>query len=197
MQTIGLALAVKYQNRLPLTYRVLGPLLITSAIFILTTIFVTVKINPTFLFGITLLCCVVVGLSNALLSGGIFGLSGSFPPQYTGAVMSGQGLAGLVVSVASLLTIWTGDPVDVCTDDDGSGDDDSCEDYIDTSALAFFIITCIVMGTCVFTFLALLSLPFTRLVSFGLYLYSKLDQYPLQVLPRSFPGRPSERALFF
>lgn len=128
----------------------------------LTTILVTITVSPYLLFGITLLSCCVVGSSNALLSGGIFGLAGSFPPQYTGAVMSGQGLAGLVVSVASLVTIWAGNPVDICTDDDSNDDDGDCEDYVDYSALSFFVISCIVMGTCVFSFLALMSLPFTH-----------------------------------
>jgi solute carrier family 29 (equilibrative nucleoside transporter), member 1/2/3 len=154
-------LAIRYQDRLPLKYRVLGPLILNCSIFILTTVFVTVSINPLVLFGITLLSCCVVGSSNALLSGGIFGLAGSFPPQYTGAVMSGQGLAGLVVSIASLVTTWAGNPVDMCTDDDAADDDGDCEDYVDYSALSFFIISCVVMGSCVFTFIALLALPFT------------------------------------
>lgn len=128
----------------------------------MTTILVTVEIDAFGLFGITLLSCCVVGLSNALLSGGIFGLGGQFPPQYTGAVMSGQGLAGLVVSIASLVTTWGGEPVDVCNDDDVSNDDGDCESYIDYSALAYFIISCVVMGSCVFSFLALMALPFTH-----------------------------------
>eukprot|EP00602_Paraphysomonas_sp_CaronLab_P001382 CAMPEP_0185027674 /NCGR_PEP_ID=MMETSP1103-20130426/12912_1 /TAXON_ID=36769 /ORGANISM="Paraphysomonas bandaiensis, Strain Caron Lab Isolate" /LENGTH=388 /DNA_ID=CAMNT_0027561779 /DNA_START=194 /DNA_END=1360 /DNA_ORIENTATION=+ len=147
---------------MPLTQRVLGPLLITAAVFVMTTILVTIDVNKNLLFIITLLSCMVVGLSNALLSGGLFGLCGSFPPQYTGALMGGQGLAGLAVSVASIVTTWAGNPVDICTDDDVDDDDGSCEEGTDYSALAYFCVTCVVMGTCVFSFLALMSLPFTK-----------------------------------
>jgi solute carrier family 29 (equilibrative nucleoside transporter), member 1/2/3 len=155
-------LAIRYQDKLPLKFRILGPLTLNTSVFVLTTVLVTLSVSPYLLFGITLLSCCVVGSSNALLSGGIFGLAGSFPPQYTGAVMSGQGLAGLVVAVASLVTTWAGNPVDVCTDDDANDDDGDCENYVDYSALSFFAISCIVMGTCVFSFLALLALPFTH-----------------------------------
>lgn len=155
-------MAIRYQDRLPLKFRILGPLTLNASIFVLTTILVTISVDPYLLFAVTLLSCCIVGSSNALLSGGIFGLAGTFPPNYTGAVMSGQGLAGLVVSVASLVTTWAGKPVDMCTDDDAADDDGDCEDYVDYSALSFFIISCIVMGSCVFSFLALLALPFTQ-----------------------------------
>lgn len=38
------------------------------------------------------------------MQSGIFGLAGRFPPIYTQAVMSGQGIAGVIVSVTSLIT---------------------------------------------------------------------------------------------
>lgn len=140
----------------------MGPLTLNASIFVLTTILVTITVDSYLLFAITLLSCCIVGSSNALLSGGIFGLAGTFPPNYTGAVMSGQGLAGLVVSVASLVTIWAGKSVDMCTDDDAADDDGDCDSYVDYSALSFFIISCVVMGSCVFSFIALLALPFTH-----------------------------------
>ena len=160
-QTTGLALAIKYQDHIPLMYRVLVPLCLTAAVFVFTTVSVTVDIDRNLLFVMTLISCMIVGISNAMLSGGLFGLCGNFPPKYTGALMGGQGLAGLAVSVASISTTWAGNPVDVCTDDDAGDDDGSCEDSIDYSSLVFFCIACVVMGTCVFSFIALMALPFT------------------------------------
>jgi equilibrative nucleoside transporter 1/2/3 len=135
------------------------PLTVIAAIFVMTTIFVTIDLDANLLFVLTLVSCFIVGASNAVLSGGVFGLCADFPPQFTGALMSGQGLAGLTVSLASMVTIWVADEVDTCSDDD----DGDCEEHnTDYSALAFFIITCVVLGTCVLSFLALLKLPFTK-----------------------------------
>ena len=158
-QTIGLALAAKYQGYISLSNRIIVPLTVIAAVFVVTTILVTFDVEANLLFVITLISCVIVGASNAILSGGVFGLCADFPPQFTGALMSGQGLAGLTVSLASLITIWAGSEVDLCSDDD----DGECEDHTtDYSALAFFIITCVVLGTCVLSFLGLLKLPFTK-----------------------------------
>ena len=158
-QTVGLALAAKYQGHISLSNRIIVPLSVIAAIFVMTTVFVTFDMDANLLFVLTIVSCFVVGSSNAILSGGVFGLCADFPPQFTGALMSGQGLAGLSVSLASLITIWAGNEVDLCSDDD----DGECEEHnTDYSALAFFIITCVVLGTCVLSFLALLKLPFTK-----------------------------------
>jgi equilibrative nucleoside transporter 1/2/3 len=158
-QTVGLALAAKYQGHVSLANRIIGPLCVIAAVFVMTTIFVTFDMEANLLFVLTLVSCFIVGASNAILSGGVFGLCADFPPQFTGALMSGQGLAGLTVSLASLVTIWAGAEVDLCSDDD----DGECEDHnTDYSALAFFSITCVVLGTCVLSFMALEKLPFTE-----------------------------------
>ena len=62
----------------------------------------------------------------ALTSIGVFGLASMFPPIYTQAVMSGQGLAGAVVAISQMLTLIAGsakkstdtnkDPEDADTD---------------------------------------------------------------------------------
>mmetsp|Transcript_11400 Transcript_11400/g.18554 ORF Transcript_11400/g.18554 Transcript_11400/m.18554 type:complete len:460 (-) Transcript_11400:212-1591(-) len=158
-QTVGLALAAKYQGHISLSNRIIVPLTVIAAVFVMTTIFVTFDMDANLLFVLTLVSCFIVGTSNAVLSGGVFGLCADFPAQFTGALMSGQGLAGLTVSLASLVTIWAGGEVDLCSDDD----DGECEDHnTDYSALAFFSITCVVLGTCVLSFIALEKLPFTK-----------------------------------
>jgi hypothetical protein len=54
--------------------------------------------------------------ASLISTGGIFGMAGQFPAIYTQAIMSGQGLAGLIVSVASILTTLAA-PGNSCTDD--------------------------------------------------------------------------------
>lgn len=162
-QTIGLALAVKYQNYVSLKTRIVAPLYLYSSVFVLTTVLVLIDIDPTLLFVITLLSTCVCGVCGAVLSGGLFGFAGVFPPQYTSALMSGQGLAGLVVSVSSILTILAAKRVDTCSDD-GNTDDGNCSYSIDYSALAYFIIATIVLLTCAASFAVLYKLPFSKYV---------------------------------
>ena len=40
----------------------------------------------------------MLGSATAIVQGGVFGIAGVFPPKYTGAVMVGQGIAGLTVN---------------------------------------------------------------------------------------------------
>ncbi len=47
---------------------------------------------------------VLCGASVAYLQSGVFGVVSMFPPIYTQAVMSGQGLAGAIVAISQILT---------------------------------------------------------------------------------------------
>ena len=77
-------------------------------------------ITKDFLFYFTCLSLAVVGICTALMSGGVFGLAGIFPQICTQALMSGQGLAGVIVSLSSIFTTLAVAP----DDDDCQGDDD-------------------------------------------------------------------------
>lgn len=161
-QTIGLALSVVYQNKLSLRSKIVYPLLCYSFVFLVNTILVGVQdIDPTLLFWITLLSACLCGCFGAVLSGGLFGLGAMFPPQYTAALMNGQGVAGLTVAVSSLLTSLATAAVDDCSDDN-AGDDGDCSQTIDYSALAYFIIATLILFSCIFAFLGLNSFQFAR-----------------------------------
>jgi len=161
-QTIGLALAVKYGNMMTLRTRIIYPLFWYSAIFLMTTGFVLDTVmDPELLFYLTLLSTIVCGVSGAILSGGLFGLAAVMPPVYTGAVMNGQGLAGLTVSLASIGTILASDPVDTCDTGDTEAVD-VCDYKVDWSAFAYFSIATFALLTCVAVFEVLCSLPFTQ-----------------------------------
>ena len=117
-------------------------------------------------------------------------LTAYFPKEYTGALMNGQGLAGLTVALTSILTSLAQDRADVCEDDTGkgdptiatlsaacflvshrkivfllslaTGDDDSCIDSINYSALAYFSIATSVLVSCVLAFQVLKKLTITK-----------------------------------
>ncbi len=161
-QTVGLALSVKFQNHLSLRSKIIWPLMMYSLSFILTTTLVTFEVDANLLFWVTLMTTFVCGVCGAILSGGLFGLGATFPPAYTGALMSGQGLAGLIVALSSILTSLGTTPPDNC----GTPLDDvtsTCADFgVDYSALAYFIIATLIMLTCAASFLVLEKLPYTQ-----------------------------------
>jgi equilibrative nucleoside transporter 1/2/3 len=136
---------------------------------LITTILVTQTVPATLLFWLTLISMCLCGLSGAILSGGLFGLAAMFPPSYTGALMNGQGVAGLFVALASLLTTLGAAPIDTCTDDGANNDDDSCPQGINYSALVYFIISTMILFSCISTYFVLQKLHFTR--------YCKIHHY--------------------
>ena len=160
-QTIGLASSIMYQDNMKLSKKIVYPLIFYSIIFGVTTLLVAITMSGDSLFGVTLLSTALCGLCGATLSAGLFGLGALFPAAYTGALMNGQALAGFLISLASLLTTLGGKNM-ACTDDDGSNDDGSCEEDIDYSALAYFIIATFVLISCIFLFIALQKLEFTK-----------------------------------
>lgn len=162
-QTIGLAVTILYGARLSYHDKIVYPLVIYAMFFGLTTALVLLAdINGTALFWITLLCCIGCGLSGAFLNAGFFSLSGVFPQSYTGAMMSGQGLAGLSVALTSLITQAVGPAPDgYCSvpDDDAPV---ACVNYsTNWSAFSYFLIATIVLASCIVLFFILMKLPFT------------------------------------
>lgn len=162
-QTVGLAISVKYQHSMSLQTKIIYPLMLYSVSFIVTTAFVLFDVNATLLFWLTLLITCVCGVCGAILSGGLFGLSALFPPAYTGALMNGQGLAGLIVSVSNVVTLVATASTDSSCSSDSEANDDTCEGFsINYSALAYFLIATFIMLSCAASFLVLAKLPYTR-----------------------------------
>jgi solute carrier family 29 (equilibrative nucleoside transporter), member 1/2/3 len=90
-QPIGLLLTIYFKKKVTTKALVHYPLVIYSAIFILTTIMVLIPSIPkAILFSITLISTFLCGLCGAIMNGGLFGLSGILPAKYTGMLMSGQ-----------------------------------------------------------------------------------------------------------
>jgi solute carrier family 29 (equilibrative nucleoside transporter), member 1/2/3 len=84
---------------------VVVPQIITCIVFAATTYLVYTTMVPESFFYATVLMVGFCGISAALVQSGIFGLAGRFPPLYTQAVMSGQGIAGVIVSITSLSSV--------------------------------------------------------------------------------------------
>jgi equilibrative nucleoside transporter 1/2/3 len=161
-QTIGLAFSILFQDKLTLNQKIIPPLICYSVIFAITTILVVFDVNSQFLFWLTLGSLVLCGFCGAVLSGGLFGLGAIFPAHHTGALMGGQGVAGLGISISSLLTIWaTPENANYCDVLDDLISDSDCQDITDYSAFAYFSIATLALLSCIGAFLVLIKLPYT------------------------------------
>ena len=162
-QTIGLALAVMYQNYFSLQFKITVPLIAYSIIFLINTILVLISISAGHLFAITMIGSLLCGVCGSVLSSGLFGLAAIFPTTYTGAVMYGQALAGLLISLASLFTTLAGNDKTVCNTT--SVDNDEVVDCLTStnfSAMAYFLIATLVLVSCSLLFGILNKLEFTK-----------------------------------
>jgi len=175
-QTVGLALSVVYQERFTLHSRIIYPLLAYGAIFTLTTLLVlSQNFNGNPFFFVTILAVTLSGVCGAILSGGLFSMSAVFPPAYTAALMTGQAVAGVVVSSSDMITSLLGkQPENFCGESDPSGNsainstipattgDEICSYTVNYSAFAYFLIATVVLFASAALQYLLMKLPFTE-----------------------------------
>ncbi|KAF2070178.1 hypothetical protein CYY_008505 [Polysphondylium violaceum] len=96
---------------------------------------------------ISLICTFLSGSIASLLFGSVLGLVGLFPMEYTGAVMSGNGVAGIIASLLRIIT-------KVSVPDNSSGAKES--------SFLFFFLAAGVLVFCFLCFILLLNLPITK-----------------------------------
>lgn len=165
-QPLGLLATIIFKKRITTKALVLYPLIVYTSVFILTTILALIPSVPqALLFAITLLSTFACGLCGAIMNGGLFGLSGILPAVYTGALMSGQGLAGSSVSAVSLLIVAVSKSSRCSSADDTNNDHDDTvcnSNSIDFGAFAYFLVASMVLGVCIVLFRRLLHIEYVR-----------------------------------
>lgn len=82
--------------------------------------------------GISIALCGVLGFADSIVAGSIYGLAGQLPPVYSGAVMGGNGIAGLFICVLRIITKLT------------MPDDHYMSGIIYFSVAAFCLLLCII-----------------------------------------------------
>eukprot|EP00053_Salpingoeca_punica_P009796 m.88185 g.88185 ORF g.88185 m.88185 type:complete len:457 (-) comp15169_c0_seq1:166-1536(-) len=158
---VMLAWSTRYGHRYDIKKRIIIPLLVALASFSTTLGLVKVKsMSADTFFGVSLLCVLIAGSSIAVLQGGMFGLAGQLPAKYTQALMSGQGLAGLFVSLLNVLTLAIAD---------GKPEE---------AAIIFFSISVVVIILCLVSFLVLMRQPM-------LHFYVDVQSHMQQITPRN------------
>lgn len=108
--TMFLVLNAFVGHRIPLAWRMLGSLSVVLVFFVISTVLVVVDTDQwqNGFFTVTLSSVVAMNMATAILSGGLFGVSGQFPSEYVTAVVSGQALGGIFASLAEIVSLTFG-----------------------------------------------------------------------------------------
>eukprot|EP00045_Choanoeca_perplexa_P011513 m.122705 g.122705 ORF g.122705 m.122705 type:complete len:465 (-) comp15657_c0_seq3:24-1418(-) len=141
-----LLLAMRFQQRFSLYSRVMIPLVIQLLVFSAMTVLTKVQVPTNSFFIVVMVLTLISGGATAFLQGGLFGLAGVMPEQYISALMGGQGLGGLIVSLLNVLTLGV-----------SSGGDNAKQ-----AAFIFFTLSVAVLFACLAGFVYLQRNDFVR-----------------------------------
>jgi equilibrative nucleoside transporter 1/2/3 len=149
-----LILSTLYASRISFKARIVfcfvGEFLVFVAVCVIVVLSPPITSNaqllPSTSFWLLLVCCFISGCFSALLFGAILSFTSKFAAHYTTAVMSGNGIAGII---AGLLRVVTKISLPATAEGDK------------TSSLIFFGITTFVFVICIVIFLFMLKNPFT------------------------------------
>lgn len=99
-------LTIAYGHKFSFNMRIVVSYIIIACILIMTPIIV--ELAPG-LSGFLIICLltILMGSANAVGQTSIFGLAGTMPDKYTGAVMLGNGLSGLSIALIRLICLFT------------------------------------------------------------------------------------------
>lgn len=104
------------------------------------------------LLAITLALVFVSGMSTAVGFNCVIGLASQFPQEYVGAVMLGQGVAGVIVGLLRIVTKISFP----------SGSDPVGQSGIETSTMIYFLGATVIEVLCIISYFILISLPFAK-----------------------------------
>ncbi|KAJ1906286.1 hypothetical protein IWQ60_012120 [Tieghemiomyces parasiticus] len=100
----ALAFSITQQHRIKPRLTLLVTLVANAVIFLLLTIFTRVQgLDGTRFFGVALTLVILSALSSSFQQSAMFALVARFPPLYIQGVLSGQAVAGVIVSVVQLV----------------------------------------------------------------------------------------------
>ena len=103
---------------------------------------------------VILIVIVVMGVANSFAQGGVFGFAGIFPPQYTGAVMLGNGFSGLAMNIFRMGTLVAFPPKEI-----KEGETDNTA-FI--GCLIYFAIASLILIFCIFGYFYITKTEFAR-----------------------------------
>ncbi|XP_030384134.1 equilibrative nucleoside transporter 2 [Scaptodrosophila lebanonensis] len=154
--TTFLILNAVYGKHVSLGVKLLGTLTAILVLFGITTAFVEINTDnwQEQFFLITLIIVVILNISAATMSGGLYGIAGLFPSEYMTAVVSGQALGGIITALAFILVL-------------------ALDTEPKTTAFIFFILGIVLISFCIVCYIIMVRQPY-----FNYYLNGG-DQYKI------------------
>lgn len=162
-QTLALWLLLRFGGAFELKDLIMYPLKTFTVVFLIMSVFVVLRANVSLLFWFSIVLTCLTGAMGAIMQGGIFGLVAKFPPVYTGALMNGQALAGLLASAVGFLTSVVRSIPNLCAGPDASEVVECQVFHDDYSTLFFFLLTSLVMITGILSLNRLLTMPIAEM----------------------------------
>jgi solute carrier family 29 (equilibrative nucleoside transporter), member 1/2/3 len=114
--------------------RISASLIISSIVFAVLSISTLIKASAASYFGFLLIAIFLTSLATGLIQNGLFAFTTGFGrSEYTQGIMTGQGVAGVLPSLAQMMAVAAVKPKG------GNNDDAGTEDESPTSALIYFL----------------------------------------------------------
>lgn len=145
--------SANYPNRIKLA------LLINTAAFALLTLSTSIftAVSPRLYLSFLLVDVCFAALATGLFQNGAFAFAASFGrPEYTQAIMAGQGVAGVLPALAQIVSVLAVPPAQDVTDHPTDGGDDTTATDPAGSAAFIYFLTAVLVSLC--TLLAFLPL---------------------------------------
>eukprot|EP00736_Rhodelphis_marinus_P000375 Rmarinus@m.28983 len=155
---LGLIFLINYGNQYSLESRIKIGLYLFLAMFTFVPFIDMFGLGLEASFALTLLAVGVMGAATSICLGSLFGLAGVMGPCFTEAVMSGNGISGLVVVFCRVLTKA------ILRDDEDGIDDDEKESRLYLSTWIYFSTAVLTVLACITGFNRLLRLPDVKAV---------------------------------
>lgn len=139
-----LLLAMVYLgDRLPLNLRVISALAVSAGCMAALPLLAKTGMWT------TLALAFISSVCTAVLQSSLFGLASSLPPKYAGGILTGQGLAGILASVAEVIV-----KASIPTGAGASGNQ--------TAAVVYFLFAAATLGLCIAGYVVLVRMPWTQ-----------------------------------
>lgn len=147
----GLLAIVYIAANLSLRVLVLWPMLVNTLVLaVMHALASASHTSGRLLLATVLPSAAITGGSAACVQAGTFALAACFPPLYMQALLAGQAVAGLAVSLTAFITLWVAPPFSGVPS----------PQHVSAPAATYFLSATVVTAACAAAYLALWQIPF-------------------------------------
>ncbi|KAG2236949.1 nucleoside transporter-domain-containing protein [Thamnidium elegans] len=167
------ALILFLQNKSVFSINSFIPIFLNTLIFGILAVTVETDIEGTGYFWFIMALIVLTGGTTSFFQNSVFSEASQLPPMYMQAVLSGQGIAGVIVAVSSILSAIA-----------ANSDDVPDESTISRSAFLYFLSAFIITAAALVGRLVVVKLPFyRRQMNIKTFVQEEIEELPVNQEP--------------